>query len=257
MIAGLVPCSFIDYPGRLAAVLFLQGCNLQCPYCHNSGLIPCKGGGVYSLEDILVWLRGRVGRLTGVVISGGEPTLHPALIELITELHNIGFVVKLDTNGTHPEVLRRLLEMRLLDYVAMDLKDLPERYQDWLTMLPVGANIMNSIDLLTQSGIKHEFRTTLLRLQHDIEKLRAIQRLIPNSPWYLQRAVFATNQHSGESSYDTNEFECLVSELQCQGARNALARSASSVVQPRTSSTHGMTYGTQSASSSVTSKSNG
>lgn len=198
MIAGLVPCSFIDYPGRLAAVLFLQGCNLHCPYCHNAQLIPRSGSGHLSRSEVLSWLRGRVGRLTGVVVSGGEPTLQPTLIELLTEIRSLGYHVKLDTNGTRPCVLRRLLELNLLNYVAMDLKDLPELYQQWLSASPVGTAIRASIALLKESQVSHEFRTTVQDSQHDLKKLQAMQRLISESPWYLQRAVFPTPSVTGK-----------------------------------------------------------
>jgi pyruvate formate lyase activating enzyme len=189
VIAGLVSCSFIDYPGHLAAVLFAQGCNLHCPYCHNPDLIPQVANGV-SIDAIESFLRNRRGRISGVVITGGEPTLHAELFDLIRRVRKLGFCVKLDTNGTQPAVLQDLLSQNLLDYVALDVKDLPEHYGDWLGPAGVGAMLQKSISILRLSSVAHEYRTTIVAGRHRLESLVELHRLIADdSPWLIQPAI--------------------------------------------------------------------
>ena len=190
MIAGLVPCSFIDYPGHLAAVLFTQGCNLHCPYCHNPDLISQTPNGLMPLGVIESFLQNRRGRISGVVITGGEPTIHEELFELIRTIRKQGCCVKLDTNGTRPSVLEALLSQNLLDYVALDVKDVPEHYDDWLGFFDAGAKVQDSIALLRQSSVAHEYRTTLVAKRHNLETLVEMHRLIADdAPWFLQQAI--------------------------------------------------------------------
>ncbi len=164
MISGLVKASCVDYPGKLAAVIFTQGCNLRCGYCHNAGLLPATNpwASHYDPEDVIGWLETRRGLLDGVVISGGEPTLRPGLIPFARKLKNRGFSLKLDTNGTRPMVLEAMLKEHLLDYVAMDLKAPLSRYGEicGVKNLDVEA-IKRSVALIKASGIFHQFRTTL------------------------------------------------------------------------------------------------
>jgi len=160
-IAGIERSSFVDYPGKLAAVLFTPGCNLDCFYCHNRHLLaPGEDGLRYDAEDVLRFLRTRVGLLEGVVLSGGEPTLQDDLESFLAELRPMGFSLKLDTNGTRPWVIASILEKRLVDFVAMDVKAPRDRYEE-IVGRPIDLEaIKTSVALLLRSGVDYEFRTT-------------------------------------------------------------------------------------------------
>lgn len=161
-IAGFQKCSLVDWDGRVCAVVFTQGCNLNCYYCHNRPLIAREPRApLISSGEVFEELARRHGFLDGVAISGGEPTLQPGLVWFIERVRGLGFPVKLDTNGTRPEVLADLLSRQALDYVAMDVKA-PENKLDFLCGgLEKAAAIDASIDLLMRGGIEYEFRTTV------------------------------------------------------------------------------------------------
>ncbi|MBN2511219.1 MAG: anaerobic ribonucleoside-triphosphate reductase activating protein [Spirochaetales bacterium] len=178
---GIIKTSLIDYPEHVSTVLFLSGCNLRCPYCHNPelarGLVPEDG---LSLEEVRAFLKKRAGVLDGVVITGGEPTIHPWLQELIDMAVSFGLKVKLDTNGLRPDVLKKLNN---LSFIAMDVKTSPCRYSQLLTdglppMNDMAEKINESIAYILSSGIPHQFRTTLAREIVDISDVREICRLI-------------------------------------------------------------------------------
>ncbi|MBN1942137.1 MAG: anaerobic ribonucleoside-triphosphate reductase activating protein [Phycisphaerae bacterium] len=160
-IAGLERSSFVDYPGKLAAVLFTPGCNLDCFYCHNRHLLsPGEKDQVYDPQDVLRFLRSRVGLLEGVVVTGGEPTLQKDLEPFLAEIHSMGFAVKLDTNGTQPWVVQPLIEKGIVDFVAMDVKAPRNRY-DEIAGKPVDIHaIEESVKRLMTGGVDYEFRTT-------------------------------------------------------------------------------------------------
>lgn len=164
-IAGIEKCSLVDYPGRLAAVFFTPGCNLDCYYCHNHALIHQREANTqtwFDVEVALAWLDKRRGFLDAVVITGGEPTLQKGLPQFIRTIRAKGYQVKLDTNGTHPEVLRQLLDEGLLEYVAMDIKAPLDKYEA-VCGVPVDFRAVNeSIDLLLAGHVDYEFRTTVL-----------------------------------------------------------------------------------------------
>lgn len=182
-IAGYVPCSLLDYPGRIAAVVFTQGCNWRCPWCHNLHLVePARFGPVLETERVMAHLATRRGKLDGVVVTGGEPTLHGGLEVFLACVHALGFLVKLDTNGSRPAVLRRLLEAGLLDYVAMDVKAPLERY-DVFAGVPVDtAAIAESMRLIAVSGVEHEFRTTVVPHLHTEADLAGVRALVARAP---------------------------------------------------------------------------
>ena len=162
-LAGFVPLSLCDYPGRVAAVVFTQGCNYRCPWCHNGHLLPLTSepSKRVSEEQVLAVLEERRNRLGGVVISGGEPTLQLALPRFLRRLKSLGLDVKLDTNGSNPAVLRQLLADRLLDYVAMDVKAPWDRYAALTGMVCCDVNaVQASMALIAASGVPHAFRTT-------------------------------------------------------------------------------------------------
>ncbi|MFQ3550387.1 MAG: anaerobic ribonucleoside-triphosphate reductase activating protein [Armatimonadota bacterium] len=162
-IAGIQKCSMVDYPGKICAVLFTSGCNMDCYYCHNRWLMNSETVNSHINEsDILSFLRKRIKFLDGVVISGGEPTLQNDLISFISKIKSIGYDVKLDTNGTNYEVMKNLINSNLVDYVAMDLKAPYEKYNSYCGNKYNKDNIKKSINLLLEGKVEYEFRTTVL-----------------------------------------------------------------------------------------------
>lgn len=188
-IGGFQRFSLSDYPGHVAAIVFTQGCNFRCPFCHNGALIPreAEGGGAVAESLVLEYLGSRVGRLDGVVVTGGEPTLQPDLASFLGKLKSMGYAVKLDTNGSRPGVVRDLLLRGVVDFFAMDVKAPLTRY-DRLAGVPVAAErIRESISLIAGSGLPHEFRTTHVPALLDEVDLRGIERLVPHgSPHRVQ-----------------------------------------------------------------------
>ncbi len=165
LIGGYQPCSLCDFPGHVAAVVFTQGCNFRCPFCHNGGLWQPRptGGVTLTARDVLDRLQLRRGQLDAVVISGGEPTLHEDLPEFLVSIKAMRMLVKLDTNGSRPDMLARLLRTRLVDYVAMDVKAPWAKYDTLVGGIAPVEAMKESVRLLAASGCRHEFRTTLAR----------------------------------------------------------------------------------------------
>ncbi len=163
IIGGLQRSSLIDYPGRIAAVVFLRGCNFRCPYCFNPELVdPARYSDPIPEEELFALLNRRVGKLDGVVITGGEPTINPDLLSFIKRIKELGYLVKLDTNGSRPDLIQTAIEEDLIDYIALDLKAPFDKYHLAAGItVDIGA-IRTTIELLTRSGIDHEFRTTVL-----------------------------------------------------------------------------------------------
>ncbi len=197
-IAGVVKCSLVDYPGKLAAVVFTQGCNLRCSYCHNRTLI--DAGSVMCAmtpEKVVEWLRCRRGLLDAVVVSGGEPTLQPGLAGFISDVRALGYLAKLDTNGTHPEVVASLIDAKLLDYVAMDIKAPAEKYEAICGVPVEQGAIEKSIAMLMDGHIDYEFRTTIIpQLTH--EDVLAIGHRIHGASLYVLQQY--REVRAGESS---------------------------------------------------------
>jgi pyruvate formate lyase activating enzyme len=185
-LGGLVKNSALDYPGLLSAVLFTQGCNFTCPYCHNPHLIRLFGQPLAE-EAALNFLRGRRKYLDGVVISGGEPCLQPDLAEFCKKLQGLGYAVKLDSNGSNPELLADLIERRLINYAALDLKADPRAYPAEIAPLDQGRLVLESLNILKRSALPHEFRTTVAAPFVDARSLEAIARAAAGpAPLYLQ-----------------------------------------------------------------------
>ena len=160
-IGGLVKFTLIDFPGRPAAIVFTQGCNFRCRYCHNPELVyPHLFAPSMPEEEVWSFLQRRQGTLEGVVVSGGEPTLQPDLVPFMSRLKDLGYKTKLDTNGTRPEVLRELIDKKLVDFIAMDLKAPFNKYADITGVDANSAILQQSMDLIRQSGLEYQFRTT-------------------------------------------------------------------------------------------------
>lgn len=176
-IVGIQKLTLLDYPGRVACTVFLNGCNFRCPYCHNAELLEGDIEPVMSVAELLSFLKKRQGILEGVCITGGEPTLHPELPQLLRSIRELGFGVKLDTNGYRPEVLGALLADGLVDYVAMDLKNGPAAYGETVGLRAVQLErIGESIRLLQESGVDFELRTTVVKPLHTAETIAEMAR---------------------------------------------------------------------------------
>jgi len=190
-IAGLRKLTLLDFPGRVACVVFTNGCNFRCPFCHNASLVLPRGEHEdISEEDFFAFLKKRKGILDGVVITGGEPTLAAGLYDFIAAVKREGYPVKLDTNGSFPEKLRELLKDGLLDYIAMDIKTLPEKYERVAGVKADLEKLAESIDLIRSGGIPHEFRTTVVKGLHTPEDIVGIAKMLgENEAYYLQGFV--------------------------------------------------------------------
>lgn len=218
LILGFTKTTLLDYPTKVAATIFAGGCNFRCPYCHNGQMVTnCGSISAIPMEEIESHLIKRKGVLEGVCISGGEATLHADLEELVRKIKGFGYLVKLDTNGSNPHVLNRLINDKLVDYVAMDVKNTYAKYKE-TTGAPDGAieNVKKSIDLLNQSGILFEFRTTVVKELHTLDDLKEISRMIgPASNWYIQSYIESENVLSkGLHAYDDDELKKMVSLLE-------------------------------------------
>ena len=177
-IQGLQKLTLLDYPGRVACTVFLGGCNLRCPFCHNGDLVLNPGPGLLDDGELLSFLTKRKGLLDGVCITGGEPLLRPDLPRLLEHIKALGYPVKLDTNGSFPQRLIGVCKAGLVDYVAMDIKNSPDRYGE--TVGVPGLDLTpyrDSADFLLSGTVDYEFRTTVVRQFHDLASFRAI------GPW--------------------------------------------------------------------------
>lgn len=213
-IAGLEKLSLIDYPGKLSAIIFTHGCNLRCEYCHNPELViqDIAPEEIYDPEKILRFLKSRVGKLDAVVITGGEPLLYNDLEPFLKSIKDIGYLVKLDTNGLLPSKLKKLIMNGVIDYISMDIK-YPEG--DYLTF--TGENALNhikqSIDIIMNSNLDYEFRTTYVKGIHTTDSSKAIGEMINGAKqYYVQnfRAGKTINPTlSEQNSFTTKELNTL------------------------------------------------
>lgn len=175
MISGLQKMTLLDYPGKVACTIFTQGCNFRCPFCHNSDLLGKDGPQTIPTETLLAFLKKRVGLLDAVCITGGEPTLQKDLPALIREIKALGYLVKLDTNGSRPAVLKALVEEKLVDYVAMDIKNCPACYSETVGLNNVDMRALEqSIQYLLEGHVYYELRTTVADELHSPENIRAM-----------------------------------------------------------------------------------
>ncbi len=198
IIGGLEKMTLIDYPGQLAAIVFTKGCNFRCHFCYNPLLVwpdretdEKKYEKTYptvSEDEFFLFLKDRRGKLDGVVITGGEPTLHHDLPEFIKKIRDLGYKIKLDTNGTNSKMLERLLAENLLDYIAMDFKAPLDKYEQ-VVGTPVNCQeIEKSVKIIINSGLPYEFRTTVVPGLHELKDFSKMGREIAGaSAWYLQK----------------------------------------------------------------------
>lgn len=181
--------TLLDFPGHVACTVFLGGCDFRCPYCHNFELVDGSSPTVMDEEALLSFLKKRGGLLDGVAITGGEPCLHPGLPDLLKKIRELGFQVKLDTNGAHPALLRSILEQRLADYVAMDIKNSPENYARTVGLPQIDLTpVRESVQLLMAGETDYEFRTTVVRELHTADDFEKIGSWIAGARRYFLQA---------------------------------------------------------------------
>jgi len=213
-IAAIQPTTLLDYPNQVAAIVFTWGCVFRCGYCHNPELVCQSPAQELSMEAVLDFFTSRVGLLDGVVITGGEPTIYPDLPEFIRAIKKLGFLVKLDTNGTNPEMLASLFSEKLLDYVAMDIKAPLVNYAIAVGRPVDATKIERSIKLIMASGVGYEFRSTILPRLHTTDDIIAMAKLIAGAPrFYLQTfrdsGKLVDVSFHGEKSFSAEEMEQL------------------------------------------------
>ena len=183
-IGGLQKTSFLDYPHQMACVIFTVGCNFRCPFCHNKELVNEQISKLVneqiSEEEIFTFLEQRKNILEGVVVSGGEPTMQNDLVLFIEKIKKMGYLVKIDTNGTNPEVLQELIDKKLIDFVAMDIKNDWENYEKTIGVKTDLEKIKKSVEIIKNSGIDHQFRSTIVRGLHDKRMIEEIKKEFPD-----------------------------------------------------------------------------
>lgn len=214
-ITGLIKTTLLDFPGKVACTVFTYGCNFRCSFCHNALLVTEENNDNISEDEFFSFLSKRHGILDGVCISGGEPTLQKDLPEFIRKIKAMGFAVKLDTNGYEPEILSQLIDEKLLDYVAMDIKSSPDSYSEICGVNINTDKIKRSVDILKNSGIDYEFRTTCVKEYHTKETFEDIASWLEgNSKYFLQHFEDSGNligsNLSAFSKEETEEFMSLI-----------------------------------------------
>jgi len=215
-ISGLQKLTLLDYPDHLACIIFTQGCNFKCLFCHNSDLISTQTKVSLKEEEIMTYLEERKSILEGVVISGGEPLLQSEIKNLIKKIKAKGLKVKLDTNGTNHQLLKELIDEKLIDYVAMDIKADADNYSKIIGKKEYDFNeIKSAIDILIASGIDYEFRTTIVKEYHNIDLIENICKLIGNkSKYYLQNFVDSAGVlKKGLHGFSDEELQSLKTKL--------------------------------------------
>ena len=199
-ISGIQKLTLLDFPGKLACTVFTSGCNFRCPFCHNASLVLPGMSDHIDEQEVFSFLKKREGILEGVCITGGEPCLQPDLETFIRKVRDIGFSVKLDTNGSFPEKLSSLLEKGLLDYVAMDIKTSKERYSEVCGVQneKLLENVQKSVEILKSSSVPHEFRTTPARELQTKEDFEKIGRWLSGEKRYFIQQYEASGELVGD-----------------------------------------------------------
>jgi len=192
ILGGIQKNSLIDFPSKISCVIFTAGCNFDCPYCHNPELVNPPFTTI-DPEDIFAFLKKRKFLLDGVVITGGEPTLQKDLFAFCKKIKSLGFPIKLDTNGSHPKIIQPLIKNKLIDYIAMDFKTLPEQYSPHIVRKIHPETILESIHLIKDSKIPHEFRTTCVKPFVDAEIIEKIAQIINGADLFVLQNANISN----------------------------------------------------------------
>ena len=214
-VQGYQKLTLLDFPGRTACTVFTGGCNLRCPFCHNAGLVRTPLAGPNLTDEVLVYLQKRRGILDGVCITGGEPLLQPDLVDFLRKVKEMGYAVKLDTNGTLPRRLEAILATKLVDYVAMDIKSSPDGYAAATGTDADVSAVTDSLSLLRHSGIPYELRTTAVRGIHTEADFIAIGEWLGEVPAYFIQRFVDSGQLLGEGfdAFSPEEMEHLLTTV--------------------------------------------
>ena len=217
-IGGLQKFTMIDYPDKVAAIVFTLGCNFRCGYCHNPELVlPEKFNSSLDEEKIFEFFKTRIGKLDAISITGGEPTLQADLPQFMKRVKDLGFLIKLDTNGTNIKMLKEIIDNKLVDYIAMDIKAPLEKYEEVIAAKINLEDIKKSIKMIMDSGIEYEFRTTIVKSQLSVEDLINIGKLIKGANiYYLQKFVASKandEKFLKEKTYSDKEFEEIKKDI--------------------------------------------
>ena len=213
-ISGFDKLTLLNYPDKLACTIFTSGCNLRCPFCHNSGLVTNNYNEI-SFDSIYEYLKKRIGILDGVCITGGEPLIHADIKDYIKKIKDLGYLVKIDTNGCNPKLLKQLIDLKLVDYIAMDIKNIYSKY-DITSGVKVNIdNIKKSISIIENSGIDYEFRTTIVKEFHSTQDIKEILSYISsNSNYYIQNFKNSNDVFNRNlSSFSENELVEMKNEI--------------------------------------------
>jgi len=211
-IGGLEKTTLIDYPGKVACMIYTIGCNFHCPYCHNPELVDETAPEI-NIEDVFKLLEERKHLLDGVVITGGEPTLHDDLLDVMARIKKLGYLIKLDSNGTRPEMLKEAVKRGLVDYFAMDIKAPLESYSQQVARPVDTEAIKESIKFIMNCGVDYEFRTTIVKSLLTEDDVEAIVKSVKGAKkYYLQKFIptkILNPQLKKKMSYTNEEFEAL------------------------------------------------
>ena len=219
LLKGLQKLTLLDYPGKIACTVFTGGCNFRCPFCHNASLVigeRLNMSETLPTEDFFAFLEKRKNRLEGVCVSGGEPTLQPDFLSFLLDIKKMGFLVKLDTNGYRPDLLKRAVSEGLVDYVAMDIKNSKESYGKTVGISDFDVSpICESVDFLMSGGVDFEFRTTLVKELHSEADIISIGKWIAGAPRYFLQTFTDSGDLicSDFGGYDKNQTEYLLNML--------------------------------------------
>ena len=193
--AALQKNSFIDYPKKIAALVFTQGCNFSCPYCHNPSLIKTNSKEYIDEKEVLAFLEKSKTFLDALAITGGEPTLHKSLLDFLIKVKEMGYLIKIDTNGSNPDFVKKIADLKLVDYIAMDIKAIPQHYVKYFNApQDIAEKIVKTIDFIMKSNIDYEFRTTCVKPFISIETVPKIAPLLENAKrWFFQKCTNIEN----------------------------------------------------------------
>ena len=212
LIKGLQKTTLLDYPSKIAATIFTGGCNFRCPFCHNASLVTRQDTEAIPEEEVLSFLEKRCGILDGVCITGGEPLLQKDIALFCEKVHSLGLLIKLDTNGSRPAELQSLIDGKLVDYIAMDVKNSKELYAKTCGVSQFPSKVEESIKIIMSSGLPYEFRTTVVKELHTPESIDALCRWITGANrYYLQGFIDSGDTiEKGFSAYSAEEMTNLL-----------------------------------------------
>jgi pyruvate formate lyase activating enzyme len=215
-ILGLQKLTLLDFPGVVSCIIFTKGCNFRCPFCHNASLVTESNGEEINEDEILTFLKERKKILDGVVITGGEPLIHPDIKDFLKKIKEMGYLIKLDTNGTNPKMLKQIVKEKLVDYVAMDVKNSVEEYKKASGTDGFSEEILQSVEFLLTDVVDYEFRSTLVRGIHTKESIMAMANLIKGAKkYYLQQYKDSGDilNPGGLSAFSDDEMKEFLAEI--------------------------------------------